>query len=220
VGGGRVREYNDDVTLIAGGLPSINMARARRPDDWDRDLANARDAERLVAIALSQDELVRDLRDDTAAFDLLDFGFTYRSIRASLDVKEKRQSYSRSIQDLWPRVDERDLFIIDETVYRRMIWQGGGGYLAIHDLPKRRWLVFGPWELTLGRHVRYGRWGARHSQPFLKGKVLFNLATAAYESHEFDVGLVLRTIDESHSWRDRVEPYPIRGQKLPELGNP
>ena len=109
------------------------------------------------AHALSEAAAVRDLVDHTSAFDRLDFTFTYRSAPVSLDVKEKRQSYSQSVRELWPAVPDRDLFIIDETVYRRVVWQGGGGCLAIHDLPSHRWVIFGPWELTLGRPVRYGR---------------------------------------------------------------
>ena len=50
------------------------------------------------------------------------------------------------------------MFILDETVYRRIVWQGGGGYLAVHDLPGSRWAFFGPWELTLGPKIRYNRW--------------------------------------------------------------
>jgi len=196
------------------------MARARRPEDWERDLRDAREAERLVADVLDGAPKVRDVQDRTASFDRLDFEFSYRGMAVSLDVKEKRQPYSRAVRDLWPRVPEHNLFIVDETVYRRVVWQGGGGYLAIHDCPTDRWLVFGPWELTLGRRVRYARWGQRRDRPFLKGKLLFDLASAAREARAFTVDLVLRTIDDSRSWRDAVEPYPVQGATLRELGAP
>ena len=139
------------------------MARARRSEDWERDLRDARASEQLVAQVLGGDPRIQELEDHTASFDRLDFAFRYRGMLVTLDVKEKRQPYSREVQELWPRVPERELFIVDETVYRRVVWQGGGGYLAIHDVPGRRWVVFGPWELTLGRHARYARWGRRRA---------------------------------------------------------
>jgi hypothetical protein len=194
------------------------VSRQRRPEDWDRDLAGARDVEGTVAAALAADRRVVDLRDDTAAFDRLDFSFRYRGLPVALDVKEKRQRYSTGIRTLWPGLTEPDLFIVDETVYRRIVWQGGGGYLAVHDVPGRRWVVLGPWELTLGHKERYGRWGERGASPFLKGKLLFDLSIGEDQPDPFDVGLVLRTIDQARRWRDRVEPYPIHGARLRELG--
>ncbi len=134
-------------------------------------------------------------------------------------MKEKLQRYSRGVQQLWAGVSERDLFIVDETVYRRIVWQGGGGYLIVHDAPGDRWDVLGPWELTLGRRERYGRWGTRRQERFLKGKLLLDLSGAAGESQDFSVDQVLQTIDQSWAWRDRVEPYPIRGVTLHELGD-
>jgi hypothetical protein len=159
-----------------------------------------------------------DLSDQTAAFDRLDFEFSYRGLPVSLDVKEKRQHYSQAVRDLRPDVREADLFIVDETVFRRIVWQGGGGYLAIHDCPTGRWLAVGPWELTLGDHVRYVRWGQRQHEPFLKGKLLIDLGNARHQDRHFSAGLVLRAIDESRSWRDAVDPYPVNGVTLPELG--
>jgi hypothetical protein len=194
------------------------VSRERRAADWTRDLAAARETERLVAGALLADPRVQDLRDDTSAFDRLDFSFSYRGMPVSLDVKEKLQRYSPAIRDLWPEVQERDLFIIDETVYRRIVWQGGGGYLALHDDPGRRWVILGPWELTLARHIRYGRWGQRHDTRFLKGKLLFNLSCARRSTELFTVEDVLRLVDEARSWRDRVEPYPLIGSAVRQLG--
>lgn len=196
------------------------MARARRAGDWERDLAGARQTEQLVANALHGDRRIEDLEDCTAAFDRLDFAFRYRGQAIAVDVKEKLQRYSQSVQHLWPAVAEQDLFIVDETVYRRVVWQGGGGYLAIHDAPCERWVIFGPWELTLARHVRYGRWGQRNADSFLKGKLLFDLSAGANAGDHFDVDLLTTTITQSSRWRDRVEPYPIHGARLRELGQP
>lgn len=196
------------------------MARARRSSDWEVDLAAAQAVEQEVRERLGSDRTVRDLEDRTASFDELDFSFTYRGRRITLDVKEKRQPYSAGVRDLWRDVAEPHLFIIDETVYRRVVWQGGGGFLAVHDLPRRRWCYFGPWELTLGGRVRYGRWGQRREKPFLKGKLLVDIRGAATETDHFDVQEMLRVVESAERWRDRVEPYPINGATLREVGAP
>lgn len=174
-------------------------------------MAGARAGEQLVGAALAADPRVRDLCDRTASYEDLDFGFTYRSMAVTLDVKEKRQRYSEGIRRLWAGVAEGDLFVVDETVFRRVVWQGGGGYLLVHDVPSGRWCVFGPWELTLGHSVRYGRWGERREgKPFLKGKLLLNLSAASEATPELSVDAVLRTVDIARRWRSRVEPVPDR----------
>ena len=72
----------------------------------------------------------------------------------------------------------------DETVYRRIVWQGGGGYLAVHDLPGSRWAFFGPWELTLGPKVRYNRWIEKSPGNRLrKGKLLIGERKPAPQTH-------------------------------------
>jgi hypothetical protein len=196
------------------------VARARRPDDWRRDLSGARAVEGFVAGELRSDPSFREVEDHTASYVELDFSFRYRGMSVTLDVKEKRQRYSRGVQELWPDLPEADLFVVDETVFRRVVWQGGGGYLVIHDVPGIRWLVLGPWELTLGRRVRYGRWGDRGGEPFLKGKLLVDLATASQHAERFSTGLVKRAISDSRGWRDRVQPYPLPGAELREVGSP
>lgn len=196
------------------------MARARSSSDWEVDLAAARAVEREVRELLGSDLRIRELEDHTGSFDRLDFSFTYRGRRITLDVKEKRQTYSAGVRDLWREVAEPHLFIFDETVFRRVVWQGGGGFLAIHDIPRRRWCYFGPWELTLGARLRYGRWGQRRGEPFLKGKLLVDLRGAAIETVQFEVPELLRVVESSERWRDRVEPYPIHGATLREIGLP
>ena len=194
------------------------VTRARRPEDWKTDLANARAVEREVAATLHQDRRISELVDATDGFDTLDFRFSYRGQVVWVDVKEKRQRYSSGIQGLRPEVAERDLFVVDETVFRRVVWQGGGGYLALHDLPSGRWCYFGPWELTLGAWRRYGRWGRRGKVPFLKGKLLLELASAASETEGFDVSELLRLVESARRWRDQLDPYPIHRANLRELG--
>ncbi len=195
------------------------MTRARRPADWQRDVAAARIVEQEVADLLRSDPRVDDVVDNTASFENLDFAFVFHGVAVTVDVKEKRQRYSRGIQDLWPQLPEANMFIVDETVFRRIVWQGGGGYLLIHDVPSHRWAVFGPWELTLARKLRYARWGQRHEKRFLKGKLLLDLSSAAETGERLSVDMVLRTVDAARSWRGRVEPYPIHGARLRELGS-
>jgi hypothetical protein len=194
------------------------MARARRPSDWELDLAAARAVEQEVHRLLAADTRIRELEDHTAGFDKLDFAFKYRGRPITLDVKEKRQRYSSGVRDLWREVAEEHLFIVDETVFRRVVWQGGGGFLAIHDVPRQRWCYFGPWELTLGARLRYARWGQRGDTPFLKGKLLIDLRGAATQTPQFDTGAMLRTVESAARWRDRPEPYPIHGATLVEVG--
>jgi hypothetical protein len=71
------------------------VTRARRSEDWARDLASARAVESMVASAFQSSGLVSELEDHTADFDRLDFSFVWKGGRVWLDVKEKRQRYSR-----------------------------------------------------------------------------------------------------------------------------
>ncbi len=194
------------------------MTRARRPDDWDRDLGAARAAEAELAPLLAGDPRVAALRDHTRDFDRLDFSFRYRELEVRLDLKEKRQPYSAEYRKMWQEVAPRDLFILDETVYRRIVWQGGGGYLLVHDWPGDRWVIFGPWELTLGPRVRYERWGRRTGAPFVKGKLMLNLAAGAVERPTFRVDDLMGVIDASIAARDAVGAVALRAQAIDEGG--
>ena len=196
------------------------MTRARRPGDWDKDLEAARVAEARLADVLSSDDRLEAFADTTADFDSLDFSFDYRNARVHLDLKEKRQRYSREYEQLWPEVGPDDLFILDETVYRRVVWQGGGGYLLVHDHPVGRWVIFGPWELTLGPRVRYQRWGRRRERDFAKGKILLDLTASAHRWPTFSVDDLIDVIERSRAARDVVEAVRVAGRAVPEIGRP
>jgi hypothetical protein len=198
----------------------VAVARARQASDWEVDLAAARALERQVYQTLVGDRRIQGLEDHTGSFNELDFSFAFHGRPITLDVKEKRQPYSAGVWRLWEEVAENNLFIVDETVFRRVVWQGGGGFLAIRDLPASRWCYFGPWELTLGSHLRYARWGQRHDRPFLKGKLLVDLRGAASETEDFSITELLRVVENSRRWRDSPEPYPIQGAELREIGEP
>ena len=196
------------------------MVRARRPEDWERDLAQARHAEAELAQVLASDSRLDDFTDNSAGVDRLDFSFSFGGARVDIDLKEKLQHYSSGIARLWPDIAPQDLFVVDETVYRRVVWQGGGGYLVVHDHPEERWAIFGPWELTLGPRVRYQRWGQRKAESFLKGKILLDLTTAARISRTFSVDDLLWVILRASDARDAVEAVATKGQEVPELGDP
>ncbi len=196
------------------------MARGRRAEDWDRDLDAARAGEARLASILREDHRIEALIDRTNDFDRLDFSFNYADGRVELDLKEKINPTSEGLATLWPDVAPSDIFVLDETVYRRIVWNGGGGYLVVHDYPGHRWLIFGPWELTLGPRRRYERWGKRHEKWFKKGKVMLDLGTAAHSSPSFEVDDLFRVIDRSRSLRDAVEAVDISGIDLPEVGEP
>jgi hypothetical protein len=193
------------------------MTRARRPQDWNHDLERAKPGEARLAEVLRADPRIKDFDDHTAAFDTLDFSFSFGERTVFVDLKEKRSRYSSGIAQMWPAVAPGDLFIVDETVFRRIVWQGGGGYLVVHDQPERRWAIFGPWELTLGPRVRYERRGQRTSE-FLKGKVLLSLAAAAFVGPRFSVDDLLEVVSSSMRRRDQVGAVPIPGEVLPEVG--
>ena len=194
------------------------MTRSRRPDDWGRDLEGARASERALAKALSGHPGIHSLTDHTDAFDLLDFSFTVGRERVFVDIKEKRQPYSQGINGLWPTVESSNLFILDETVYRRIIWQGGGGYLVVRDHPEERWALFGPWELTLGPRLRYQRWGQRGDSGFLKGKILLNINAAAVVSERFSVDDLLQVIEDARKRVQSVAAVATTEQPIPVVG--
>ena len=194
------------------------MSRMRRPADWQRDLARARRAERELMEVLREDGRLQNLSDHTAEFDRLDISFRYLGIGpVQVDLKEKLRPTSRGLAGMWPEVKPADLFVLDETVYRRIVWHGGGGYLIVHDHPHERWAIFGPWELTLGPRLRYRR-RERKATEFFKGKLLLDLTTAGSLSREFRVDHLLAVVERSRAQRDDVDAVPVSKRPLPVVG--
>ncbi|MFN2589045.1 MAG: hypothetical protein ABR613_13145 [Actinomycetota bacterium] len=191
-------------------------SRPRVPQDWERDLRAAKPAEEAFASELAIDPRLEGLRTHTDSFDKLDFSFTYGGREIWVDLKEKKQAYSPGVQALWEEVPESFLFILDETVYRRIIWQGGGGYLVVHDHPARRWAIFGPWELTLGPRRRYERAETKKTS-FYKGKILLDLRAAATLRSYFSIDELLHVIDKSVAERDEVRAVAAKALDLPQV---
>jgi hypothetical protein len=195
------------------------MTRARRPADWNKDLSAARPIEKEIAEVLRASPLVSGFEDHTADFDRLDFSFSWKGSPVWLDVKQKRQSYSQGIAQLFPECKPADLFVIDEMVYRRIVWQGGGGYLAVNDLPNRRWVYLGPWELTLGQTRRFNRWIEKEAGRRLrKGKIVLDFSSSKIGDSNFTVEAVGRLVDVSRSGRDQLPGISLGNEVLPDLG--
>lgn len=192
------------------------LSRPRRPEDWEFDLNAAKPAEEAFGAELATDPRLVDLETHTDSFDKLDFSFTYGGRRIWVDLKEKKKPYSAGVQALWEEVPGSFLFIVDETVYRRIVWQGGGGYLVVHDHPGSRWAIFGPWELTLGPRRRYEREEHRKTT-FLKGKILLDLRAAATLRSYFSIDELLHVIDKSVAQRDVVEAVATTTLDLPQV---
>lgn len=118
----------------------------------------------------------------------LDFEFRSKGEQVNLEVKAKGQPLSDDYLGLWPEVPHRELFVVDETAFRRLAWAEGMGYLVVYDRPVGRWLYLGPWELALAPRRRFQRLGDKGAGELLKGKLLFDLPTGpdlrVREAHE------------------------------------
>lgn len=188
------------------------MTRVRQPEDWGRDRESARESERRVHEALAAHPQVSHLSDFTEEMDALDFEFMFEGAGVRVDVKAKQSLSSDEIAGQWPEVPRRDLFVLDETSFRTLLWSEGLGYLLIADGPAARWHVFGPWELSLGPRRRFERRGDRGAGEFLKGKLLLDLRTAARTTDELDIGAFLGVVRASRSALHQVRGWKVRGR--------
>lgn len=197
------------------------MTRARRPEDWRRDLDAARAGEQEVAGALRAHPQVSHLSDYTTEHDELDFRFRFDGGDTRVDVKEKRSTLSVELRELWPEVPEPELFVVDETAFRTLLWAEGLGYLLVHDVPQRRWHVFGPWELALGPRRRFERRGNRGAGEFLKGKLLFDFRSAAATTEQLSIDALLDVVRESRRALRGYRAVRIRNRDvLPVIPRP
>lgn len=98
-----------------GGCPE-----PRRPQDWATDRAAAAPAEARPR-ALTEPPLVTPVADFTEEFDAPDFAFRFEREPVRLELKLKGQPLSQEFRDLWPEVDERQLVVIDEVSFRRLV---------------------------------------------------------------------------------------------------
>ncbi len=188
------------------------------PEDWERDVNAARAIEAAVGRALSEHPAVSHRADYTREVDGLDFEFRFEGGRVRVDVKEKRQPLSAEYAALWPEVPGRELFVLDETCFRALMWAEGLGYLLVRDVPANRWHVLGPWELSLGPRRRFDRRGDRGAGEFLKGKLLLDLRTAAHTSPDLSVDGLLRVVRASRQALRQVRAFPVRGRsQLPVI---
>ncbi len=114
--------------------------RARRPEDSGSRPHGARTAEQELARLLSTEPLAsRSSRTTPPTSTGSIIPLLTTEGRVHVDLKEKLQRYSAGCAEECGTSTPQDMFIVDETVYRRIVWQGGGGYLVIHDHPEERW---------------------------------------------------------------------------------
>jgi len=140
-----------------------------------------------------------------------DFEFTLDGRPVRLELKEQRVRCSGETAALWPDVPALELLIVDELSLRQLLWADGLGYLVLHDLPSRRWHLFGPWELWLAPRRRFERPGDRGSGLFLKGKVLLDGRTAAVTTPQFDVDALIDVVRRSREALTQVEAVAMKG---------
>ena len=194
------------------------MTRARMPEDWGRDLAAAREVEARVHAALLAHPEISHLSDFTGEMDVLDFEFQFERQKVQVDAKAKMSRLSAEFVELWPEAPRDELFIVDETSFRELVWKEGLGYLLVEDQPRHRWHVFGPWELCLGPRRRFERLGNKKGSEFLKGKLLLDFRTASRTTAELDIDALLDVVRQSRVALRQVRAVPIRTQdELPVL---
>lgn len=186
------------------------MSRPRRPDDWGRDLDGARGVEEQVRVALDAHPSISHVSDFTAEMDALDFEFRFERATVRVDVKAKWSRSSAELAAEWPDVPADELFVLDETCFRTLLWNEGLGYLLIRDERRSRWHVFGPWELCLGPRRRFERAGDKGSGEFLKGKLLLDLRAAAASTTELSVDALLDVVRST-----RAALHQVRGVRVP-----
>jgi ATP-dependent Lhr-like helicase len=186
------------------------VARSREPADWERDVAAARPTESRVHAALEAHPLISHISNYTEEFDVPDFEFRLDGREVRLEVKAKTQPYSVDYAELWPEIPPSDLFVLDETSYRRLLWGDGMGFVLVEDQPRRQWHAFGPWELCLGPRRRFQRQGNRGAGPFLKGKLLLDLRTAAATTPDVSVDVLVSVVRASRRDLARVEAVGVR----------
>jgi hypothetical protein len=163
-----------------------------------------------VSDALASHPLVSHLADFTAELDALDFRFRFEGHDVHVDVKAKRQQLSGEFFEQWPEVPRDELFVLDETSFRTLVWTEGLGYLLVDDQPRGRWHVFGPWELCLGPRRRFERRGDRGGGEFVKGKLLLDLRTVAASGPELDIDQFLDVVRASRRALHQVPAVRIR----------
>lgn len=189
--------------------------RPRVRSDWAMDLAGRRDLETRFGEALRGHPSVRGVRDNTAAFDELDYTIDLAGIGlASVELKAKWQHYSQGWTRHRPDLAEADLFILDELALRKIIATGRHGYVAIYDHPSTRWRIYGVADLVLASKTRIAR-PLHGNRPTTKGKILLDLRDghdAGHTSQEAVLVLAGVIATTERQW-SRVEPWPTPTRK-------
>jgi hypothetical protein len=163
--------------------------RARRGEDWQRDLAERHPMEQRVESEIDRVGVLTLLKSSTTAMDRLDYQVLCPGDRlCEIELKTKRQPY-RGWGTFRPDVAEQDLFIVDELTIRKLIDAGRYGVLLVRDAPLHRWIVWTPMDLMFASKVRVARQLAT-GRGGTKGKVLLNLADSPHHFPLLEAALV------------------------------
>lgn len=181
------------------------MTYTRTAAQRSHDFANAREYEEYVSARLGVPNHTRfDAKDD---LDIWVPGYM-------VEVKEKNQPLTDRWH-LYPGVDERDLFVLDElTVRKALRWYPAVFYLIRdnahdHHLPKDerqpRLFLAPVWELVGVERVRVDR--------STKGKWIIDLQKFRRLSDEADIPTIAHALLVEQAWKRS----PCQGGEVPQV---
>jgi hypothetical protein len=185
--------------------------RDRLPTDWVRDLDGRHDLEAQVEAALRCHGSLRLTTVSTRSFDRLDFQVLAPGERVvEIELKAKLQPLSAFWKSLRPDVVSDDLFVLDELAMRKIVDAGHLGFLLVRDAPTRRWALWSAGDLLVTSKVRTSRVLRKSSVPVAKGKVILDIAEAAYVGPRLAAALEVLVVmaERVDGWWDDVAPWP------------
>ena len=193
----------------------------RKAEYWTRDLADRAFEEEVKARLLA---LGWQLEDHTSDHDHPDLGFLRtvrgKSVRAALELKEKRQP----LRDRWVElagVPEHVLLVLDEVSARKLLARAPRAFLLFHDLTQPEWpyVLFTIIDLFCLPKVRVQR-PINLNGPRMKGKWLLDRRHGQAFANLNGVFAAMATYLDRRMMDDlwRVEPHgPFTGETVETL---
>ena len=188
--------------------------RERRSSDWVIDLNGRHGIEAEVEHAITSHEELSLLRASTTSFDRLDFQLLAPGERlVEIEVKAKMQPLSAGWRALRHDVDPADLFVLDELALRKIVDAGRYAFLLVRDIPRARWALWSSGDLLVASRVRHARRIDKGSRPMFKGKLLFDLSEAGFQSLSLSDALaaLCATVGQLEALWSDVAPWPAAG---------
>ncbi len=193
----------------------------RRPEYWERDLA---DREFEEAVKAELDLLDWPYTDNTAAHERADLYFTRqvrgRPVQVALELKEKRQVYRARWAEL-ARVPEAELLTLDEVAARKLLAVSPRAFVLFHDATRedRPYVLFTIVDLFCLPKVRVQR-AINLNSPRMKAKWLLDARHGrGFDSLRSVMNALANYLD--HGLGDdlhRVEPHgPFAGESVETL---